>query len=76
MVARSKAWVCGRSHTEIERSKPAGAWMSVVNVVCCQVEVSTTKRSLVQKSPAECGVISGNTNRLELQSSVSSNRSD
>ena len=35
-----------------------GAWMFVcfVNVVCCQVEVSVTNRSLVQKSPADCGV--------------------
>jgi hypothetical protein len=30
--------------------------MSVVNVVCCQVEVSVTDRSLVQRSPVECGV--------------------
>jgi len=56
VAARSKALFCGRSHAEIERSKPAGAWMSVVNVVYCQVEVSATNRSLVQRSPAECGV--------------------
>ena len=30
--------------------------MSVVSVVCCQVGVSATGRSLAQKSPAECGV--------------------
>jgi hypothetical protein len=30
--------------------------MSLVRVVCCQVEVSATGRSLVQRSPAECGV--------------------
>jgi hypothetical protein len=30
--------------------------MSVVNVVCCQVEVSVTDRSLVQRSPVKCGV--------------------
>jgi hypothetical protein len=30
--------------------------MSVVNVVCCQAEVSASGRSLVQKSPTECGV--------------------
>jgi hypothetical protein len=30
--------------------------MSVVRVVCCQVEVSATGRSLVQRSPTECGV--------------------
>jgi hypothetical protein len=30
--------------------------MSLVSVVCCQVEVSATGWSLVQKSPTECGV--------------------
>jgi hypothetical protein len=31
--------------------------MSVfVSVVCCQVEVSATSWSLVQRSPTECGV--------------------
>jgi hypothetical protein len=29
--------------------------MSVVSVVCCQVEVSVTGWSLVQRSPTECG---------------------
>jgi len=39
------------------RSNPAeGMDMSVVSVVCCQVEVSATGRSLVQRSPTECGV--------------------
>ena len=28
----------------------------LVNVVCCQVEVSALGRSLVQRSPTECGV--------------------
>jgi hypothetical protein len=27
-----------------------------VSVVCCQVEVSATSWSLVQRSPAECGL--------------------
>jgi hypothetical protein len=27
-----------------------------VSVVCCQVEVSATSWSLVQRSPTECGV--------------------
>ena len=37
---------------------PPGAWISVavVSVVCCQVEVSATSRSLVQRSLAECDV--------------------
>ena len=30
--------------------------LSVVSVVCCQVEVSAKGRSLVQRSPTECGV--------------------
>jgi hypothetical protein len=30
--------------------------LSVVSVVCCQVEVSATGWSLVQRSPTECGV--------------------
>ena len=30
--------------------------MFVVRVVCCQVEVSATSRSLVQRSPIECDV--------------------
>jgi len=35
---------------------PPGAWMSVVSVVCCQVEVSATSQPLVQKNPTDCGV--------------------
>ena len=35
---------------------PLGAWISLVTVVCCQVEVSETGRSFVQRSPADCGV--------------------
>ena len=30
--------------------------MSVVSAVCCQVEVSALGRSLVQRSPTDCGV--------------------
>jgi hypothetical protein len=29
--------------------------LSVVNVVCCQLEVSATSWSLVQRSPTYCG---------------------
>jgi hypothetical protein len=40
----SKAWVCGRSLTVIAGSNPAGGHgcLSLVSVVCCQVEVSAT----------------------------------
>jgi hypothetical protein len=30
--------------------------MSLVSVVCCHVEVSAAGRSLVQRSPADCGM--------------------
>ena len=33
--------------------------MSVVSVVCCQVEVSATRLSLVQRSPTDCGASTG-----------------
>ena len=59
VAARSKAWVCGRSLVGIVGSNPAGG-MDVcllwVGVVCCQVEVSASRLSLVQRSPTECGV--------------------
>jgi hypothetical protein len=58
MAARSKAWVCDRSLPMIVDLNPPlghGGW-SVVSVVCCQVEVSASGRSLVQRSPTECGV--------------------
>ena len=43
-------WDCGfESHQRDE-------CLSTVSVVCCQVEVSATGRSLVQRSHTECGV--------------------
>jgi hypothetical protein len=30
--------------------------LALVSVVCCQVEVSATSWSLIQRSPTECGV--------------------
>jgi hypothetical protein len=35
---------------------PPGACLSREGVVCCQVEVSATGRSLVQRTPTDCGV--------------------
>jgi len=43
-------WDCG-----FESCRRHGC-LSVVSVVCCQVEVSATGWSLVQRSPTECGV--------------------
>jgi hypothetical protein len=41
VATRSKAWVFGRLRAEIVGSNPPVAWMlSVVSVVCYQVEVS------------------------------------
>ena len=44
VAARSKAWVCGRSPAETVGSNPIGGHgcLSVVSVVCCQVEVCAT----------------------------------
>jgi hypothetical protein len=35
---------------------PVGVLMSLVSSVCCQLEVSSSGRSLVQRSPTQCGV--------------------
>ena len=57
VAARSKAWVCGLSLVGFVGSSPAGSMdvcLSVASVVCCQVEVSVTSWSLVQRSRTEC----------------------
>ena len=59
VTARSKTWVCGCSLAEfagLNPPPPAGAWLSMLIVVCYQVEVSVTRWSLIQSSPTECGV--------------------
>jgi hypothetical protein len=43
-------WDCGFE------SRRVHGCLSLVSVVCCQVEVSATGRSLVQRSPTDCGV--------------------
>jgi hypothetical protein len=53
VVERSKA-VCGRSFAGIAGSNPAGV-MDVCFFECCQVQVSATDRSLVQRNPSGCG---------------------
>ena len=54
VATRSEAWVCDRP---LLARTPPKAWMSVfVSVVCCQVEVPATGRSLVQSIPTQCGV--------------------
>jgi hypothetical protein len=58
VAALYKAWVYGRSLAGIVGSNPTGGHgcLSVVSVVCCQVEVYATGWSLVERSPTECGV--------------------
>ena len=43
-------WDCGFE------SRRGHGCLSLVSVVCCQVEVSATSRSLVQRNPTDCGV--------------------
>ena len=58
MAVRTKAWVFSCSLVGTAGSKHAGGMdvLFLVNVVCCQVEVSATGRSPVRKGPTECGV--------------------
>ena len=58
VAARSKAWVCCRLPARTAGSNSTGDIKSVppVSVVCCHVEVSATGRSLLQRSPIECGM--------------------
>jgi hypothetical protein len=37
-------------------NRTGGMDVCLVSVVCCQVEVSATSWSLVQRSPTDCGV--------------------
>jgi hypothetical protein len=58
LAARFKAWFRGRLLSGIAGSNPAPEQgsLSVVIVVCCQVEVFASGLSFVQGSPTECGV--------------------
>ena len=53
---RGLTWVYDRSLTGLVRSNPTGGMDACLffDVVCCQVEVSATGRSLVQRRPTEC----------------------
>ena len=58
VVARSMAWVCGRSFAGIAGWNPAGSMVAcpIINLACCQSEVPVFNWSPVQMSPTECGV--------------------
>ena len=51
VIARPKVWVCGRWLDGIAGSNPAWGHgcLSVVSIVCCQVEVSASAWSLAQR---------------------------
>jgi hypothetical protein len=53
----SKEWVCSHSPAGIAGSNPAeGMDICLLWVLCvCQVEVSVTDWSLVQRRPTDCG---------------------
>jgi hypothetical protein len=46
----------GKTPDRKKKSQRGHGCMSLVSVVCCQVEVSATGWSLVQRSPTECRV--------------------
>jgi hypothetical protein len=57
VAAQSKARVCGHSFAGNASSNHAGGMdVACECCACCQVEVPATGRSLVQRSPTECGV--------------------
>jgi hypothetical protein len=60
VAARTGAQVYCLSCAGIAVSNPSGGHgcLSFMSVVCCQVEVSASGRSLAQRSPTECGVSS------------------
>jgi hypothetical protein len=63
IIICSLQWSCGLRSGSAAASLPGlrvriptGAGMSIVGVVCCQIGVSATGRSLVQRSPTDCSV--------------------
>jgi hypothetical protein len=57
-AARSKEWVCCHLLAVMADSilTRGHGCLSLVNIVCCQVEVSAAGSSPVQRSPTKCGV--------------------
>jgi hypothetical protein len=57
VAPRSKALVCVRSLARTAGSNTAGGMnVSLLSVVCCQLQVSSSGWSPVQRSPTDCGV--------------------
>jgi hypothetical protein len=54
VAAKFKAWVSAAALLGLRVRILPGSCLSLLNIVCCQVEVSATDRSLVQGSPTKC----------------------
>jgi len=69
VTARYKAWICGRTLTRFAGSNLAGDmdFLSLVSVVCCQVEASATVRSLSPDSPTLCAYVSEYVDEVRLR---------
>ena len=67
-----RAWFCGNTSVGISGSNPARpCCLSLENIVYCQVQLSATGWSRVQRSPTRCGmclrVITWNTNPVQCR---------
>lgn len=56
MAVRCKVRVCGLLPAGIVGLNPADKCQSLVNVVCCQVDIFGNGRSVIQRSPKDCGM--------------------
>ena len=54
---KKQVWMKCRVQENKKKSRRWHGCLSVVSVVCCQVDVSATGRSLVQRSPTDWGVL-------------------
>jgi hypothetical protein len=56
VISKSKARYAAAGLLGLRVRIPPGAWLSLVSVVFCQVEVSVWSCSVVRSGPTECGV--------------------
>jgi hypothetical protein len=69
VAERSKVRDCGRWDFGFESLRQHGC-LPLVGVVCCQVEVSATGRSLVQRSPTDCDVSFVSSRKLKNEAAL------
>ena len=68
-ASKAKSYCRSLAGIASSKSAPGHRCLFVVSVVCWQVEVSATCRSLVQRSPTDCGV-STEYNQVQLYPST------